>query len=91
MDSSLIKAHQDASGASKKTIDEFPDEWLGRSRGGLTSKIHCLSDEFGNAVELMLTGGQVHDSQCAEALLSLLDQIERKCVILTNIIIKIAI
>jgi len=53
----------------KKTTDQFLDEGLGRSRGGLTSKIHCLSDEFGNPIELILTGGQVHDSQCAEALL----------------------
>ena len=53
----------------KKTIGEFQDEGLGRSRGGLTSKIHCLSDQFGNPVDLLLPGGQVHDSQCAEALL----------------------
>ena len=56
-------------GRLKKIIEGFPDEGLGRSRGGLTSKTHCLSDEFGNPVKLMLTGGQVHDSQCAEALL----------------------
>ena len=56
-------------GRLKKIIEGFPDEGLGRSRGGLTSKTHCLSDEFSNPVKLMLTGSQVHDSQRAEALL----------------------
>lgn len=35
---------------------------MGRSRGGLTSKIHALVDADGRPVALRLTGGQVHDS-----------------------------
>jgi transposase len=42
---------------------------MGRSRGGLTSKIHALVDADGRPITLRLTGGQVHDSQEAEALL----------------------
>ena len=42
---------------------------MGRSRGGLTSKIHALVDADGRPVALRLTGGQIHDSQEAEALL----------------------
>lgn len=42
---------------------------MGRSRGGLTSKIHALVDADGRPVTLRLTGGQVHDSQEAEALI----------------------
>jgi IS5 family transposase len=42
---------------------------MGRFRGGLTSKIHALVDADGRAIALRLTGGQVHDSQEAEALL----------------------
>lgn len=42
---------------------------MGCSRGGLTSKIHALVDADGRPVALRLTGGQVHDSQEAEALL----------------------
>lgn len=42
---------------------------MGRSRGGLTSKTHALVDADGRPVSLRLTGGQVHDSQEAEALL----------------------
>lgn len=45
------------------------DRGMGRSRGGLTSKIHALVDADGRPVALRLTGGQVHDSQEAEALL----------------------
>ena len=42
---------------------------MGRSRGGLTSKIHALVDAEGRPVVLRLTAGQVHDSIEAEALL----------------------
>jgi len=47
---------------------------MGRSRGGLTSKIHALVDTNGRPVALRLTGGQVHDSQEAEALLDAMPQ-----------------
>src|ERR1700686_557292 len=42
---------------------------IGRSRGGLTTKIHALVDALGNPVELMLTPGQDPDFTCAEPLL----------------------
>jgi hypothetical protein len=35
---------------------------MGRSRGGLTSKIHALVDADGRPIAFRLTGGQVHDS-----------------------------
>lgn len=38
---------------------------MGRSRGGLTSKIHVLVDADGRPVNLRLTGGQV--AVCTEA------------------------
>jgi transposase len=34
---------------------------IGRSRGGLTTKIHVLVDALGNPVEVMLSPGQDHD------------------------------
>ena len=46
---------------------------IGRSRGGLTTKIHALVDALGNPVELMLTPGQAHDLACAEPLLETVD------------------
>lgn len=67
MDGTIVKAHQHASGAKKNPND---DEGIGRSRGGLSSKIHCVVDGFGNPVDFILTGGQVHDSICASALLA---------------------
>ena len=41
---------------------------LGRSRGGLTTKIHAIVDALGNPLVLSLTPGQVHDIQQAEPL-----------------------
>lgn len=47
---------------------------MGRSRSGLTSKIHALVDADGRPVALRLAGGQVHDSQEVEALLEAMPQ-----------------
>jgi transposase len=46
------------------------DEAIGRSRGGLSSKIHCIVDGLGNPVDFILTGGEVHDSTCVDVLLN---------------------
>jgi transposase len=43
---------------------------MGRSRGGLTTKIHALVDADGRPVRLMLTAGQANDAPVAEALLA---------------------
>ena len=42
---------------------------MGRSRGGLTTKIHALVDADGRPVRLMLTAGQANDAPVAAALL----------------------
>ena len=42
---------------------------MGRSRGGLTTKIHALVDAEGRPIKLELTAGQVHDSQVATAMM----------------------
>jgi transposase len=42
---------------------------MGRSRGGLTTKIHALVDADGRPVRLVLTPGQANDAPVAEALL----------------------
>lgn len=41
---------------------------MGRSRGGLTSKIHVFVDAEGRPVNLHLTGGQIADCTEADAL-----------------------
>ena len=42
---------------------------MGRSRGGLTTKVHALVDARGLPIKLVLTAGQTHDSQAAATLL----------------------
>lgn len=46
---------------------------MGRSRGGLTTKIHALTDAKGRPLKLALTPGQSHDSLGAAELLQGLD------------------
>jgi len=43
---------------------------MGRSRGGLTSKIHAPVDTNGLPVRLALTAGEAHDNRLAGKLLS---------------------
>jgi transposase len=42
---------------------------MGRSRGGLTTKIHAVVDTNGNPFTLKLTEGQAHDGRSAEDML----------------------
>jgi transposase len=42
---------------------------MGYSRSGISTKIHCAADTKGRPVDFILSGGQVHDSQEAEALI----------------------
>ena len=45
------------------------DQAIGRSRGGLSTKIHALVDALGNPVNFFLTGGEAHDLVGADHLL----------------------
>nr|WP_235919326.1 IS5 family transposase [Aureimonas psammosilenae] len=45
------------------------DQALGRSRGGLTTKVHMLCDTLGRPLRFMLSAGQRHDNLAAKALL----------------------
>src|SRR6185312_8259183 len=45
------------------------DQAIGRSKGGLSTKIHALVDALGNPLAFLLTAGQAHDLQGADALL----------------------
>nr|WP_255326053.1 IS5 family transposase [Sphingobium sp. 15-1] len=66
IDSTCMRVHQH--GASGKKGGPG-DHGMGRSRGGLTTKLHALVDANGRPVSLRLTGGQVHDACEAEALI----------------------
>ena len=65
MDSTFCKVHQHAAGALKK----HGDQAVGISRGGKTTKIHALVNENFQLIGLLLSGGHIHDSECAIALL----------------------
>jgi transposase len=66
IDSTIVRAHQHSAGAKGGDRDQ---EAIGRSKGGLTTKIHALVDALGNPVGFHLTGGQEHDLAGADALL----------------------
>ena len=44
---------------------------LGRSRGGLGTKIHAKVDAFGMLLDFMLTGGEAHELTVAKELLGI--------------------
>lgn len=66
IDSTVVRAHQHSAGARK---DDGEDQAIGRSRGGLSTKIHALADALGNPVGFHLTGGEAHDLEGADHLL----------------------
>jgi len=65
IDATIVRAHQHSAGARKtKGVTQA----IGRSRGGLTTKIHMIVDALGNPLAFSLTGGQVADITQAETL-----------------------
>src|SRR3954470_10708611 len=58
-----------ASARGRRPQKAGPDQAIGRSKGGLTTKIHALVDALGNPVGFHLTGGQEYDLAGADALL----------------------
>lgn len=64
IDGSIVKAHQHSAGAAGGG-----EQGIGKSRGGLTTKIHMAVDACGFPVCFKITGGEVHDSQIAPALI----------------------
>ncbi|WP_419555021.1 IS5 family transposase [Schleiferilactobacillus harbinensis] len=69
LDSTSIRVHQKASGAKKNAVNADVNQYIGRSRGGLTTKIHAIVDGLGNPLSFCLSGGEVHDSTVAAPLL----------------------
>lgn len=45
------------------------DQAVGRSKGGLSTKIHALVDALGNPTAFLLTSGEAHDLVGADSLL----------------------
>ena len=65
IDATIMRAHQHSAGA-KKTGE---DQAIGRSKGGLSTKVNVIVDALGNPLKIVLTAGQVHDLTGADALL----------------------
>ena len=65
IDTSIVRVHQHGA-----CITRNRRQLMGRSRGGLTSKIHALVDANGLPVRLALTAGEAHDNRLAGKLLS---------------------
>ncbi|WP_461153850.1 IS5 family transposase [Saccharopolyspora tripterygii] len=76
VDSTINRAHQHAAGARRRPDeqveppgDEPADHALGRSRGGLTTKIHLACEQGRKPLSLLITAGQRADSPQMTAVL----------------------
>jgi transposase len=65
LDSTIVRAHQQAATGKRGAQDQA----LGRSRGGLTTKVHMLADTLGRPLRFILTAGQVGNVTVAPILL----------------------
>ncbi|MFD7886559.1 IS5 family transposase [Streptomyces bauhiniae] len=63
VDSTIVRAHQHAAGARQRGPRRAsPDHAIGRSRGGLTTKIHLAADGNCRPLAFVLTPGQAGDA-----------------------------
>jgi transposase len=67
IDTSVVRVHQHGACIVDKNHQD-----MGRSRGGLTSKIHAVVDTNGLPIPLALTPGEAHDNRLCSVLLSAL-------------------
>jgi transposase len=74
IDTSVVRVHQHGACIADNNHQE-----MGRSRGGLTSKIHAVVDTNGLPVHLALTPGEAHDNRLCSVLLRLLASTKRCC------------
>jgi transposase len=65
IDTSVVRVHQHGS-----CIAGNREQDMGRSRGGLTSKIHAVVDANGLPLQLGLTPGEAHDNRLCSVLLT---------------------
>ncbi|MFI2189065.1 IS5 family transposase [Streptomyces sioyaensis] len=71
VDSTSVRAHQHAAGARKKGRAGEPEERaLGRSRGGLTTKVHLAADDHCRPLAFVLTPGQAGDAPAFEQVMA---------------------
>src|SRR6266851_4236066 len=64
-DTSVVRVHQHGA-----CVAGNREQHMGRSRGGLTSKVHAVVDTNGLPVRLGLTPGEAHDNRLCPVLLA---------------------
>src|SRR4051794_27529272 len=78
IDSTIARVHQHGATLSRDTGAltnhknpwfEPPDHGIGRSRGGLTTKLHVVCDGRGRPLGMMITGGNINDTTMMTAVL----------------------
>ncbi|NEY36396.1 IS5 family transposase [Streptomyces sp. PRKS01-65] len=73
VDSTVVRARQHAAGALKKgapSRGEPADHALGRSRGGLSTKVHLAADGRARPLAFTVTAGQAGDAPAFETVMS---------------------
>ncbi len=80
VDSTVVRAHQHAGGARRRgglqreppggTVAEPADHALGRSRGGLSTKVHLACEQGQKPLSLVVTAGQRGDAPQFEAVMA---------------------
>ncbi|WP_258873240.1 IS5 family transposase [Streptomyces sp. M7] len=73
VDSTVCRAHQHAAGTRKKGAPdraEPDDHALGRSRGGLSTKVHLVSDSHARPLALRVSAGQAGDAPAFEVVMA---------------------
>ncbi|MFF7274451.1 IS5 family transposase [Streptomyces griseorubiginosus] len=73
VDSTVVRAHQYAAGAPQKGAahpGEPADHALGRSRGGLSTKVHLAADGRARPLAFTVTAGQAGDAPAFETVMS---------------------
>src|SRR4051812_5458289 len=65
IDTTVVRAHQHSAGAVGRDPNQ---QAIGRSRGGLSTKIHAVTDALGNPTRFLL--GQAHDLVGSDVLLT---------------------
>ncbi|WP_407921492.1 IS5 family transposase [Actinomadura soli] len=80
VDSTIVRAHQHAAGARRQghlqreppagAIPEPDDHALGRSRGGLSTKVHLACEQGQRPLSLVVTAGQRADAPQFEAVMA---------------------
>ncbi|WP_254394141.1 IS5 family transposase [Streptomyces buecherae] len=73
VDSTVVRAHQHAAGARKRgpaPSGEPADHALGRSRGGLSTKVHLAADGGARPLAFTVTAGQAGDAPAFATVMS---------------------